>query len=259
MTQALFIASVLPVILIGMYIYKKDKNKEPTKLLTSLFVGGICSCFITIIISTILGVFFPFFNIEPEKLNLISLLFQVFVGVALVEEFSKWIILYKISYNDRAFDELYDALLYGMFVALGFACFENILYVFSEGFGVAVSRALLAVPGHACDGMFMGYFLGLSKMGLLYGDKKKQKTNLILSLVVPTISHGIYDYLLFVNNTISIIIFFAFVLVVYIFVIRNIKKISALNRKMKYEDNFCPNCGHKVESNFCPNCGRENK
>ena len=54
MTQALFIASVLPVILIGMYIYKKDKNKEPTKLLTSLFVGGICSCFITIIISTIL-------------------------------------------------------------------------------------------------------------------------------------------------------------------------------------------------------------
>ena len=90
---------------------------------------------------------------------------------------------------------------YSTFVSLGFACFENILYVFSEGFGVAVQRAFLAVPGHACDGMFMGYFLGLSKMGLLYGDKKKQKTNLILSLVVPTISHGIYDYLLFVNNT----------------------------------------------------------
>lgn len=259
MIQALFIASVLPVILIGTYIYKKDKEKEPTKLLVSLFIGGIGACFLTLFLSLILGMLIPFFNVDQESLNRVQLLVQVFLGVALVEEFSKWIILYKISYKNKAFDELYDALLYGMFVALGFACFENLLYVFSDGFGVALTRGLLAVPGHACDGMFMGYFLGQSKIGLLYGDKQKQKNNLLLSVLVPTITHGIYDYLLFEGSVISVIVFFIFVILIYIYVYRKIKAVSSINRKMKYEYNYCPNCGHIVESNFCPKCGRENK
>ena len=259
MEMILFAASVLPVILIGLYIYKKDKQKEPTKLLISLFIGGIGSCFITFILSGILGFIFPSLNIENETTNLINLLLQVFIGVALVEEFSKWIILYRVSYKNSAFDELYDALLYGMFVALGFACFENLLYVYSAGLGTAISRAISAVPGHVCDGMFMGYFLGLSKMGHLYNDKKKERINLALSLIVPTIMHGIYDYCLFANKAIFIGIFIIFVICLYIYVIRKIKKISSINKKMKYENNYCPNCGHVVDSNFCPNCGRENK
>lgn len=259
MELILFALSVLPVLLIGLYIYKKDKQKEPMKLLVSLFIGGIGSCFITFLLSAILGFIFPIFNADPEGLNLIELLFQVFIGVALVEEFSKWIILYKVSFKNTAFDELYDALLYGMFVALGFACFENLLYVYSGGIGVAVTRAISAVPGHVCDGMVMGYFLGLAKMGKLYNDNKKYKTNLVLSLLAPTITHGIYDYCLFVGKPVFIVIFIIFVICLYIFVIKKIKKISSINRKMKYENNYCPNCGHIVESNFCPNCGKENK
>ena len=43
MEMILFAASVLPVILIGLYIYKKDKQKEPTRLLISLFITEINS------------------------------------------------------------------------------------------------------------------------------------------------------------------------------------------------------------------------
>lgn len=34
----LFVVAALPIFLLGLYIYKKDKNKEPTKLLVKLFL-----------------------------------------------------------------------------------------------------------------------------------------------------------------------------------------------------------------------------
>ena len=102
----LLIISILPVILIGMFIYYKDKQKEPLKLLTKLFLAGIGSCFLVLIISYILELIFPFFNSDTSNLNLIELIFYVFIKVALVEEFCKWIMAYKISYKDKNFDEL---------------------------------------------------------------------------------------------------------------------------------------------------------
>ncbi len=44
----------------------------------------------------------------------------------------------------------------------------------------------------------------------------------------------------------------------YVYVIKKVKKVSSIEGKIKYKDNYCPNCGHKVESNFCPVCGRKN-
>lgn len=255
----LFIVSVLPVFLIGMFIYKKDREKETAKLLIKLFLGGIGSCFLVLILTSILDLIFPIFSADTKDLNLIELIVYVFIGVALVEEFCKWIMAYKISYNDKDFDEFYDAILYCMFVALGFACFENLLYVYEHGVGTGIARALLAVPGHACDGMFMGYYFGLSKLGSLNNRNDLKIKNLILSILVPTIVHGIYDYCLLTQRAIFILLFLVFVVCTYVYVLKNIKKISSINRKMKYKDNYCPNCGHIVDGNFCPVCGRKNE
>lgn len=254
----LFTISVLPIILIGIFIYKKDRQKESPKLLVKLFLGGIGSCFLVLIVSSILGLIFPILSADTKDLNAIELVIYVFIGIALVEEFCKWIMAYKISYNDEDFDELYDAILYSMFVALGFACFENLLYVYNNGIGTGIMRALLAVPGHACDGMLMGYYLGISKINALNNKNDLKIKNLVLSITVPTITHGIYDYCILSQKTIFIIIFFIFVICMYVYVLKQIKKISSINRKMKYKDNYCPNCGHIVDSNFCPICGRKN-
>ena len=254
----LFIISVLPIFLIGFYIYKIDKEKEPLKLLVKLFLGGIGSCFLVLIISALLKIF-PIFYADPSNLNLIELFINIFIGVALVEEFSKWIIAYKISYNHEAFDYLYDAILYCIFVSIGFAFFENILYVYGNGIVTGIMRAVLAVPSHACNGMLMGYYLGLAKLNDLNNNKDLKKKYLILSILIPTITHGIYDYCIFSQRLIFIIIFFIFVIAMYAYVLKKIKNISSIDRKMKYKDNYCPNCGHKVESNFCPICGRKNE
>lgn len=48
-------------------------------------------------------------------------------------------------------------------IALGFAVLENISYSIGYGWGTALIRAVTAVPGHACFGVFMGAFYGFAK------------------------------------------------------------------------------------------------
>lgn len=254
----LFIISVFPVAIIGSYIYKKDNNKESSKLLLKLFIGGFSACLLVMIISLLLNLLIPGFSIDESKSNLVKLFFKVFFGIAFVEEFSKWIMVYKLSYNDGEFDELYDAIIYCTFVALGFACFENLFYVYQNGIGTGIARAFLAVPGHACDGIFMGYYLGLSKINDLNGENNRKNKYLILSILVPSIFHGIYDYCLLTDNLLFVIVFLIFVICLFVYGIKKIKMVSSINRKMKYKDNFCPNCGRAIDSNFCPGCGRKN-
>lgn len=254
----LFILSILPVALVGMYIYKKDKNKEPSKLLAKLFFSGFSAIFITLLLSSISELIFPLLSKEPTELNLINLILYVFVGVALIEEFSKWIMTYLISYNNIEFDEEYDMIVYATFVSLGFACFENILYVQAGGITTGIVRAFLAIPGHACNGIIMGYYLGLAKLNSIQNEKKLCTKNKILSLFIPILVHGLYDYCLFAENIYFFVLFIISIVMLYIYSIKKVNNISKCNQRIKYKDNYCSICGYKVESDYCPNCGRKN-
>lgn len=258
----LFIFSIIPAILIGLFVYKKDKNKESTKLLLKLFLGGVASIFITLILDGILSTTIPFLSIDIEnvkELNIIQSIIYAFIGIALVEETSKWIMLYTISYNNKEFDEFYDMIIYAVFVALGFATLENILYVFQNGLAVAILRCILSVPSHACDGVLMGYYLGLAKIAKLNNNIPLSRKNIILSILIPTISHGIFDYFILSGSIYLLILFLAFVIFIYINSYKKIKKISSLNGKIKYKNNYCINCGTKVNSDYCPICGNKNE
>lgn len=258
----LFLIATIPVILLGKYVYNKDRNKEPSRLLLKLFLGGIMSCFLVMIIGGIISVIVPIFSEDPSKLNMFELILFAFLKVALIEETCKWIMVYFISYNSKDFDEVYDIIVYSVFVAIGFAFFENLFYVYDSGVigGVIVGalRALLAVPGHACDGVFMGYYLGLAKLSTINNRKDLSNKYFILSIIVPILLHGFYDFCLFTGNWIFLIVFGIFIIILYVMAIKRIKKLARINKKMKYEDNYCPTCGHPVNSDFCPICGRKN-
>lgn len=119
-----------------------------------------------------------------------------------------WIVLRKNKY----FDEKMDGIVYAVFVSLGFAAVENILYLFNnyESFiSVGISRAIFSVPGHFCFGILMGYYYSLAKF-----YPKGPQINKILILIAPIIAHGIYNSILFIINVtsaISIILFFIFI------------------------------------------------
>lgn len=249
-----FIIAILPVILIGIYIYKKDGIKESSKLLFKLFIGGVGSCFPAAFIGMFLGNFFP----SMENMNFIQLFLYVFIVVALIEELCKWFILYKISYNNNEFDSLYDMVVYASFVALGFACFENILYVLESGIMTGLVRAFTAVPGHVCDGILMGSYLALAKVNHVRGNNDLSKKFKLYSILVPVITHGIYDFCLFWGSSLFIYIFIIFVIVLFIICFKKVKETSKNNFKFLYKNKFCTRCGNAVNSNFCTRCGNRN-
>ena len=255
----LIFLSILPVYLLGRYIYNKDSVKEPKGLLIRLFLSGIGAFFVTLIITVVLSLFFPSLLSESLSFDLIELLIHVFLGIALIEEFSKWIFVYGIGFNNKEFDQVYDMIVYAVFVSLGFACFENIFYVLDNGVGTAIVRGLLAVPGHACDGVFMGYYLAMAKLCSIHGNDSLRKRNLFLSVFVPMLLHGFYDYCLFSQNIIFILLFFVFIISLYIITSKRVGKVSKLDSSIKYRNKFCGNCGRRVDSDFCPNCGNRNE
>ncbi len=248
----LVLVAILPIILICLYVYNKDRDKEPTKLLVKLFFLGILSCSIVLAFSFLTS-FIPFLRKDVNDMSLIGVLIYSFVEVALVEEFVKWIMVYNFGYKSKHFDQLYDIVVYSVFVSLGFAFLENILYVLPQGLiRVGVVRAFLAVPGHASNAIFMGYFLSLARI-YKNKDEKISKRNIFLSILVPTILHGIYDFCLFASIPILVIIFFFFVMVLYAFAL---SKLNTISKEFIREDNlFCKNCGALLEGNFCPKCG----
>ncbi len=286
----LFIISALPVVLICWFVYSKDKNKEPIQLLMSLFAKGIASCFLVLIVSEFMELLIPFFTKDVTDMTNFEVLIYSFVGVALVEESCKWYFVNKIGYNNHFFDEKYDIIVYAVFVSLGFAFFENMLYVFSNNsISVGISRALLAVPGHACDSIFMGYYLTIAKQAHIVGNKEIEKLNKIKSVLVPTLLHGIYDFCLFINIDEFMYVFFAFIIYLYISSLGKIKKLSKTNKslyrnqlKREYQnrirkstmDNYiereklqtinmtnsdkeyCTNCGTILIGPYCTNCGK---
>lgn len=230
----LLIISALPVILIGYFIYNKDREKEPLSIIIKTICGGVASCFIVMYITDILSLFIPMLKANTSSQTYMELIIHALVGVALIEELSKLLMLYNISYNDKNFDETYDMIIYSVFVSLGFALIENILYVFRKGITIGLIRALISIPAHTCNGIFMGYYLMQSKIFLIKNDNIKRQKNIIFSLLVPTILHGIYDYCLFIGNEYSIIFFFIFIIVLFIVSIK--KVITQANNSKKIEN-----------------------
>ena len=76
-------------------------------------------------------------------------------------------------------------------VGLGFAAFENIMYVFGEEdwFSTAIVRALLAVPGHYAFAILMGYYYSVYH----FVDHSPKVAACVL--LIPVLAHGTYDAL----------------------------------------------------------------
>lgn len=217
MTLLLLFVSVFPVILIGLYIYKKDKDKEPKSLLLGLFMSGFLSAMLVVIIDAVISFVNPEFStvLEGNNLEFYKLFCTIFFEIALVEEFSKWLMIRFIGYNNKEFDELYDIIVYSVFVALGFAMVENIFYVLPGGLSLGLFRALFSVPGHASFGIFMGAFFGLAK---IYEKKDKYLSNLymIFAILVPTLLHTFYNFCLITGEAWFLLMFVVFIIALYI-------------------------------------------
>lgn len=194
MTQYVLLTALLPIAVLAFYIYNKDKEKpEPTGLLMKAFFFGVLSVFVSLCISIPLGEL-GFYPSEPT--TIIGSISRAFFAAAIPEEIAKFLMLLLVLRNNTYFDEKMDGIVYAVCVSLGFAAFENVMYLFSnmdDFLSVGLTRALFAVPGHFCDGVLMGYYY--SKVRFCSSATTKDQ---IMVLAAPIILHGLYDAILFV-------------------------------------------------------------
>jgi len=181
--------ALAPGAAIGLYIYLKDKHeREPLGLLMRSFFFGLLSVFVTILISRGIGAY-----ITIDEASVSEQAVHAFLIVALVEEFSKFIFVRGILYNNSNFNEPFDGIVYSVMVSMGFATFENILYVVEGGVGTALMRMFTAVPAHATFAILMGFYLGKAKF------EHRKSYYALYALGVATLFHGAYDYCLFIS------------------------------------------------------------
>ena len=142
------------------------------------------------------------------------------------------LMLKLLSWKNPNFNFLFDAVVYSVFVSLGFAAIENVKYVFTYGLGVALTRAITAVPAHMSFSVLMGVFYGRAKLCQVYGNQALMKKNLTLAFLVPVFFHGFYDACCMIGGSTSSLVFLGFVIIMYIIVFRLVKSASKYDRPL---------------------------
>lgn len=227
-----FTLAIIPSVILLRYIYKKDKReKESFNILLKCFLLGIAIIIPAFIIESLLdGILGALFY----EGSVPYAVFDGFIVAACTEEGLKYAVLKKKTWKNKEFNCSFDGIVYAVFVSLGFATFENILYVVQSGLSTAIMRMFTAVPGHAFDAVFMGYFYSKAKRAEIDGDEPEAKKNKKKALFVPIIAHGFYDSLIMTEEDIAgagivLLGFFLWVIVViaeYILSISLVKKAS---------------------------------
>ena len=187
---SLFALALAPGAAIMVYIYLRDKHeREPLGLLTISFLYGGLSTILTMFISWPVNAW-----ILTKEDDVAHQFFNAFFKVALVEEFSKFFFVRFILFYNKNFNEPFDGIVYAIMVGMGFATFENVLYVYQYGLATGILRMFTAVPAHATFAILMGFFLGKAKF-----THRKVFYFSALALIAAAIFHGSYDYFLFIS------------------------------------------------------------
>jgi len=209
--------TVVPPLLILLFFTSTDKFKEPKTTILTVFFLGFLICLPAGILNELSHNFF-FDGTDYSKS-----LTGSFLGPAWAEELLKFSILYLIILKRDEFNEPMDGLVYGVVVSLGFATYENYTYVYEwastiakeENFDfiefsyiVAKGRSYSAIPMHGLNGAVMGYYFGCYAFS---GNKRY----LALSLILPYLFHGFYNFLGWPNMMIVIVILVIFSLVLH--------------------------------------------
>lgn len=221
----IFLLAVSPAIILLTYIYIVDKQqREPIPQLLKGFAYGIVSAFLAVPAALFLADT-QFYT--DTFTNIIDALRTAFYGAALPEEAAKLFMLWLLVRKNQYFDERLDGIVYAVAISMGFAAFENILYLvdnYEEWLSVGIMRAVLSVPGHYAFAVLMGYYYSKVHFGISNAPKDK-----LMILLAPVLVHTIFDWILF---TISISPALATILTI-IFIIFVIKMHKYANARIK--------------------------
>ena len=224
----LIAAAVIPAVVLLVYVYKKDKlESEPSPMLLSLVLYGVLATFLAMMTERLLGGLIDrYYRSGTAMYNFL----MYFLVVGLSEEGFKYLLLKRRTWRSPAFNCQFDGVVYAVFVSLGFALWENIGYVAMYGFSTAMVRAVTAVPGHACFGVFMGVWYGAARRYEYAGLYRRSRTCRWMALLLPALLHGAYDTIASSEGSDYGWVFVVFVLLMFAAAYIAVKKAAAHDR-----------------------------
>ena len=236
MYAILIAAAVIPAVILLVKVYQADRlEKEPLGLLLSLVFLGIISTSLAALTEQ-LGDAFLSQYFEEDSILYKAIMY--FIVVALSEEGFKYLLLKFRTWNNPNFNFRFDGVVYAVFVSLGFALWENIGYVMMYGLGAAATRAVTAVPGHACFGVFMGVWYGIAKQYDLAGRKENAKQFRKGAVWVPVVLHGLYDFIASLDQEYMTLVFLVFIGILFFISLRLVKRTSAQDTPLIPQDDY---------------------
>lgn len=226
---------ILPSTIWLLFYLRKDAHPEPKKQVIEIFFYGMLITIPAVLIEIYLTKSLNFLHFLPLSLILFSLI-EIFIGIAFVEEFSKYLVVKWGMFRNSELDEPVDIMIYMIIAALGFAAAENVFLLFSFWEEVLLGQVVIITFGrfvsatflHALASGILGYFLALS-----FFEAKRGWTLLIKGLVIATTLHGFYNFsiILIEDPILKIIIILVLLSVMAFFVsvaFRKLKKLKSI-------------------------------
>jgi len=230
---------VLPSIIWLLFYLRRDVHPEPKSQVIKIFFYGALVTIPAFFLEK--GVFatttHPLFSdiFSPFLITI----FNIFIGVALVEEILKYLVVRKKALRSAEFDEPIDALLYMIIAALGFAALENILILFrlgpeflvKEAIYLSIFRFLGATFLHTLCSGTVGFFLALS-----FFETKKRFQLLSTGLGIATLLHGLYNFsIMEMEGNLKVLIPIIILIGLAIFVSLGFKRLKKMKSICKIE------------------------
>jgi RsiW-degrading membrane proteinase PrsW (M82 family) len=179
--------AVLPSFAWLNYYLRKDVKPEPKSMILKVFFAGMCITLPTIFVEN-------FFLQILENLNF-NLFLKIFLGVAIIEELLKFLVVLIMVFPSPELEEPVDTLIYMIVAALGFAAAENIFLLTPKGtfslklIEISFLRFLGATFLHALSSAVVGFYIGLS-----FFRKKERKKLISFGIFLASLLHGFYNF-----------------------------------------------------------------
>jgi len=193
---ATFLTAVFPPLLLTGFFLTQYRRRLGLRLGIMAFGLGLVAAGLALLLARLLQHAGVFPNVQPTdpRSALTQALLEAGLGAGVPEELCKFLMVWFVIRRSKDCDSGGDLFCGAILVSLGFAALENVLFVAPQSAEmrwaiVGFVRALMAIPGHTIDGMFMGYFLAL-----WWRRAIPHWAALLLALVLPMAAHTFYDF-----------------------------------------------------------------
>jgi RsiW-degrading membrane proteinase PrsW (M82 family) len=189
------IAAVAPALLVLWMVVAADERPGPPGMVWASFLLGAASI-------SLLGFARAFFAAIPALAAdpTQGLVLHAVFGIAAPEEIVKILVILAVSTQRARTADPMDTVVYGAAAGLGFAAYENLVYLLQYPDmwrTLAVLRSVLTVPFHGALGIIAGAYIAIARSGRALGAHRRDglafvRTPLLIVLA-PIALHAAFD------------------------------------------------------------------